>query len=233
MTLDFERARKYIKERADINENGCWLWKLRLGRSGYPRCTFWDMDNKLHTSARILSFITYKGGFDRTVQLRNTCGINECVNPEHLVLHTIETVLSNYVMSESGCWNWSGCVNDDGYGIVTINSVTWRTHVLAFHQSNDSQIDSNLLVCHTCDNATCINPAHLFLGTYLVNNRDKIKKGRALYAKGESHYSAKISKDVAMRIKYGKESTKDLMKALSVSATLIRAIRRGETWKHL
>jgi hypothetical protein len=35
-----------------------------------------------------------------------------------------------------------------------------------------------MLVCHTCDTSDCINPEHLFLGTYSDNVQDAIAKGR-------------------------------------------------------
>ena len=54
---------------------------------------------------------------------------------------------------------------------VALHRVAWEAH-------NAEPIPEGLLVCHTCDNPRCFNPAHLFLGTVKDNMDDCIAKGR-------------------------------------------------------
>ena len=37
--------------------------------------------------------------------------------------------------------------------------------------------DPKLIVCHTCDNKLCVNPEHLYLGTYKDNLTDAYVRG--------------------------------------------------------
>ena len=77
------------------------------------------------------------------------------------------------------CWEWLGAKDGNGYGFVTSGGKRIFAHRLSFLIAHFFEIDTmQLLVCHTCDNPSCINPAHLFLGTHLDNMRDKESKGR-------------------------------------------------------
>lgn len=83
------------------------------------------------------------------------------------------------------CWEWQGAKRPDGYGNVNTrsNRVDYA-HRIAWMLAHGDPGD--LLVLHACDNRLCCNPNHLFIGTYLDNNRDCIAKGR-----GQHHNSYK------------------------------------------
>jgi hypothetical protein len=78
------------------------------------------------------------------------------------------------------CWDWLGFKNKDGYGFLKNNKKNIRAHRYAYAQykNNGQPIPNNLCVCHHCDNPSCVNPNHLFLGTHTDNMQDMLRKGR-------------------------------------------------------
>lgn len=81
-------------------------------------------------------------------------------------------------IDSNGCWNWVGSKRAHGYGQVYFNGKPARkAHRVAWELTN-GKIPNNLCVLHRCDNSSCINPDHLFLGTQLENIQDMINKGR-------------------------------------------------------
>lgn len=100
---------------------------------------------------------------------------------------------------ERCCWLWQGsCFPPAGslpYGHFWPTS---RQHEQAHRfmwKVNYGPIPQGLSVLHNCpggDNPSCVNPAHLFLGTDLDNTRDKMHKGRARSVRGEAHGRAKL-----------------------------------------
>lgn len=77
----------------------------------------------------------------------------------------------------TGCWNWRGA-KVFGYGVTSYQNRQVRAHRLAMHLWRRMDIRDPRAVLHRCDNPSCFNPKHLFLGTQLENIRDMVSKGR-------------------------------------------------------
>ena len=84
---------------------------------------------------------------------------------------------SHYDIDANGCWLWRGGKNKKGQGVVRYEGKNWITSRLAWYLTS-GKTPPKMYVCHKCDNASCINPEHLFLGTPKDNTQDMINKGR-------------------------------------------------------
>lgn len=90
----------------------------------------------------------------------------------------LEIIFKNSRPMPNGCIEWQGYKNKDGYGRRRAFGVKVLVHRLVYELINHKTINDDLCICHSCDNPSCINPAHLFLGTHKDNIQDCIKKGR-------------------------------------------------------
>ena len=84
-------------------------------------------------------------------------------------------------MTNVGCWEWKGSINDSGYGVITIKRlglIKSRVHRLMVELKNNKKIPKDKVVCHKCNNPICINPEHLYIGTQQDNINDMCQSKR-------------------------------------------------------
>lgn len=86
-------------------------------------------------------------------------------------------LLKNIKKRKNGCWEWQLSKHRQGYGNIMYKGKACLAHRISYHVFKGN-VPINMLVCHKCDNPSCINPEHLFLGTQSDNVKDMYNKNR-------------------------------------------------------
>jgi len=140
----------------------------------------------------------------------------------------------------SECWPWKAGAFKDGYGAFRV-----RVAHGVFRQVIATRIAFKLwtgvdpvgmLVCHTCDNPSCCNPNHLFLGTSTTNERDKIAKKRRPRLLGTRSGVAKLTDASVVTIRSMAAvglNHKSIAEHFGVDRSTISLAVRGKTWEHV
>lgn len=133
-----------------------------------------------------------------------------------------------YVEKTDNCWLWNGAKHKTGYGKLCFQgNKTDTAHRVSFKLFK-GPIEDGLYACHTCDNPSCVNPDHLWLGTAQDNKTDQIEKERGLI----KLFPMDV---VKIRELWGKSgwSNKKLCEEFNVTATTISNIIKRKLWKHV
>lgn len=133
--------------------------------------------------------------------------------------------------------------------------VSWEIH--------KGPIPFGMHVLHRCDNPSCVNPEHLFLGSNYDNVQDMVRKGRNTKGdrhrktmkivaargdengscthpekvpKGESHFNALMTEIKVIKMREMRRSghrNKDLAKLFRISPQETSLICNRRRWKHV
>ena len=121
----------------------------------------------------------------------------------------------------------------DRYGQYTLRGAKFLAHRLVYEIAH-GKIPEGLVVRHTCDNPSCVNPMHLVAGTHQDNMDDR--NGRKRHAHGQGHGGAKLTdedvRDIKRRLA-AKQTGRSIAKLYGVHETLVSLIKRGRYWSHI
>jgi len=152
----------------------------------------------------------------------------------------------------TGCIPWLGAATKKGYGLLKLGAPS-RSNILAHRVAwivANGDIQDDLLVCHHCDNPSCVNPEHLFTGTHRDNLLDMVAKDRHSKVKargdangqnthpekrprGESNGSSKLTNQTISEIRqkfYDGESSTRLARDYKVTRQTIWRITTRRSW---
>lgn len=101
------------------------------------------------------------------------------------------------------CWIWQAAKNTKGYGKFCTKRSVWEYAHRISYMLYKGDFDQKLCICHKCDNPSCVNPEHLFSGTYSDNNKDAFDKGRHLnpVMYGDKNPGSKLTEKQVKEIK--------------------------------
>lgn len=155
------------------------------------------------------------------------------------------------VGNRTSCWPWKGSQFTGGYGQFKAHKHNMKAHRVAYYLGHKRD-PGPYLVCHSCDNPVCCNPAHLFLGTPADNTQDSARKGRLNPQSGAKHHShlrpdtvargervggSKLTEkqvvDIRNAYKKGGVTQEELAASYGVKRETVGLIIRGKNWAHI
>lgn len=221
---------------------GTWkvpYFRIR-GRKYSARRVAWELANATPAPAHVTT----------------SCGTEGCVAPAHLIKQTNRAASQASARKRQllplaerfwakvqrrgadECWAWTGRLTSAGYGQISRGRKTEgviSAHRLAYELAN-GPIPDGLIIRHRCDNPVCVNPAHLEVGTYADNMRDRDERGRTASLPGEAHPRARVTDaDVReiRRLVGDQMGQRAVAERFGISQQAVSDIVTRRRWRHI
>lgn len=130
------------------------------------------------------------------------------------------------------CLLWQGSKTWNGYGQFRWHHLDGRTSNIVAHKAawilGIDIVAAGKCVLHKCDNRSCVNVDHLFIGTAADNSEDMRLKDR--------QPKFRLSKEKVFEIKslLGQGvSGASIARQFGVSPSMICAIKKERSWRHV
>ena len=142
------------------------------------------------------------------------------------------------VDKSSNCWNWTAG-KSRGYGYINIDGKNIQAHRFSWEYYNGKIPETSgyhgTCVLHHCDNPSCVNPKHLFLGSQRKNMDDMLTKCRQ--AKGDKISLSKLTevdvKEIRDHFDCGVFTQQEIADYYSVAVSTINKVINYKTWTHI
>lgn len=121
------------------------------------------------------------------------------------------------------CWVWLGAGKGNGYGHTSHGPAHRRSYELLI-----GEIPNGMDVCHKCDNRSCVNPHHLFLGTHAENMADMKAKGRGAGG-NRKHITESQVQEVRRRLSCG-VSQAEIARCMNLNRSTVSNIKLGKSY---
>jgi len=162
----------------------------------------------------------------------------------------VETFLSKIKKKKSGCWEWEGSMDPEGYGRFHVKkhheTGTGRNffaHRMSYFIHCEEYIEPTELILHQCHNRVCCNPNHFHVGSHEDNMDDLRKSGNIA---GTNNPRSKLDEDDVWDILnlyyYGDTDTGEpysisdivnIYSDIDIKKGTISDIVYGRTWKSI
>lgn len=163
-------------------------------------------------------------------------------------------ILSRITVVNTGCWEYPGAfIDKNGRHFYPTIHIPFTKLACSVHRVSYTVLVTDIpkgkWVLHKCDNTRCVNPDHLYIGTYRDNTRDMVLRGRGnggprfwkstpkINHSGIHNGRAKLTEkqimDIRKKYKSGKVSCRYLGRKYGVHNGTISKIVRKLSWTKL